>query len=207
MLIAHRPVLYMTNSTLHNPTGHSFSAAQVYRLLELSHRYGFHIVEDDLWESPATTPATRRSRKQDTVATWFQEPLTWQPGQLRHFHHHQLAARMISLKMSIGGVTTSGLAGKIYYTMLSSSSCTNTSGAVDRLYMNRTVDGAGWWRRGARCRRYRARSVHLDPFAQQFHAEALADKGLKMTWCSRAGTILSKAADAVVFCVFSVSIS
>lgn len=49
LLIAHRPVLYMTNNALHNPTGHSFTSAQVYRLLELSHRYNFHILEDDLY--------------------------------------------------------------------------------------------------------------------------------------------------------------
>jgi len=33
LLIAHRPVLYLTNSTLHHPTGHSFTAAQASRLL------------------------------------------------------------------------------------------------------------------------------------------------------------------------------
>jgi DNA-binding transcriptional MocR family regulator len=55
LLITHRPVLYMTNNTLHNPTGHSFSPAQVYRLLELSHRYGFHIEPRRAWQQVGWT--------------------------------------------------------------------------------------------------------------------------------------------------------
>jgi Transcriptional regulators containing a DNA-binding HTH domain and an aminotransferase domain (MocR family) and their eukaryotic orthologs len=45
----HRPSLYLTTGLLHNPTGHSYSAAQAYGLLELAKRYDCHIIEDDLY--------------------------------------------------------------------------------------------------------------------------------------------------------------
>ena len=80
-VIAHKPVLYLTNSTLHNPTGHSFSPAQAYRLLELSHRHGFHI------RRPATTPhpAPRRQRpgQRQLRVRLLENPDRQQPRQLR----------------------------------------------------------------------------------------------------------------------------
>ncbi|MDD0983203.1 PLP-dependent aminotransferase family protein, partial [Pseudomonas shahriarae] len=49
LLAEARPSLYVTTSILHNPTGHSFSAAQAFGLLQLMRQYHCHIIEDDLY--------------------------------------------------------------------------------------------------------------------------------------------------------------
>jgi len=45
----HRPRLFFTQTLLHNPTGGSIDAANAFQLLELAHRHGFMIVEDDVY--------------------------------------------------------------------------------------------------------------------------------------------------------------
>ncbi|MGW8462894.1 aminotransferase-like domain-containing protein [Pseudomonas sp. CLCA07] len=209
LLIAHRPVLYMTNSTLHNPTGHSFSAAQVYRLLELSHRYGFHIVEDDLYGDlqQRRTPRLAASGL-DTVSyvSGFSKTLTANSRVSYAVLSPQLAARMIALKMSIGGVT-SELAEQIICTMLSNGSyAKHIRRTVDRLY--ESSSRVARWLVEAGC------SVSSVPGEGLFiwtrlpnglHAETLANKGLKNDLVLTPGTMLSKAADANSFLRFNVA--
>ncbi|EJM13469.1 transcriptional regulator with HTH domain and aminotransferase domain [Pseudomonas sp. GM21] len=209
LLIAHRPVLYMTNSTLHNPTGHSFSAAQVYRLLELSHRYGFHIVEDDLYGDlqQRRTPRLAASGL-DTVSyvSGFSKTLTANSRVSYAVLSPQLAAQMIALKMSIGGVT-SELAEQIIHTMLSNGSyAKHIRRTVDRLY--ESSSRVANWLVEAGC------SVSSVPGEGLFtwtrlpngvHAENLADRGLKNDLVLTPGTMLSKAADANGFLRFNVA--
>jgi DNA-binding transcriptional MocR family regulator len=45
-LALHRPRLYVTNATLHNPTGTSLSAAAAHRVLKLAEQHGAAIIED-----------------------------------------------------------------------------------------------------------------------------------------------------------------
>jgi DNA-binding transcriptional MocR family regulator len=45
----HKPKLYVINSVLHNPTGHSLSAAKAFQILRLAEQHDFHIVEDDVY--------------------------------------------------------------------------------------------------------------------------------------------------------------
>jgi len=45
----HRPKLFIINSAVHNPTGHTLSAGAAYDVLRLAERYDFHIVEDDTY--------------------------------------------------------------------------------------------------------------------------------------------------------------
>ena len=45
----YRPKLFVVGSVLQNPTGTSLSAAKAYGLLQLAERFGFHIVEDDVY--------------------------------------------------------------------------------------------------------------------------------------------------------------
>ncbi len=45
----HKPKLYVINSVLHNPTGHSLSAAKAFQILRLAEQFDFHIVEDDVY--------------------------------------------------------------------------------------------------------------------------------------------------------------
>jgi len=55
----HRPKLFVSVSVLHNPTGHSLSPSAAHRVVQLAHRYGFHVVEDDTYSQLAAQSATR----------------------------------------------------------------------------------------------------------------------------------------------------
>ncbi|MGE8186265.1 PLP-dependent aminotransferase family protein [Pseudomonas sp. NPDC086278] len=208
-VIAHKPVLYMTNSTLHNPTGHSFSAAQVYRLLELSHRYGFHIVEDDLYGDlqQRRTPRLAASGLDNvSYVSGFSKTLTANSRVSYTALSPQLAARITTLKMSCGGVT-SELAEQITCTMLSNGSyAKHTRRTVDRLY--ESSSRVARWLVEAGC------SVSSLPGEGLFiwtrlpaglHAETLAAKGLDNGLVLAPGTLLSKAADANNYLRFNVA--
>jgi len=56
---AHAPKLFVSVSVLHNPTGHSLSAASAHRVLQLAQRHDFHIVEDDTYGHIAPEHVTR----------------------------------------------------------------------------------------------------------------------------------------------------
>ena len=199
-VIAHRPVLYMTNNSLHNPTGHSFSPAQVYRLLELSHRYGFHIVEDDLYcdlQQRSTPRLAAGGLDNVSYVSGFSKTLTANSRVSYAVLAPPLAARMIGLKMAAGGMT-SELAEQIVCNMLSDGSyAKHTRRTVDRLYdsSNRVTR----WLEEAGC------SVSSLPHEGLFiwtrlpdgyHAETLARKGLEIDLVLAPGTLLSKAPDA-----------
>ena len=57
----HRPRFYVTVSVLHNPTGHSLSAAQSHQVLKLAEAGDFRIVEDDSYALLAPNHAPRLS--------------------------------------------------------------------------------------------------------------------------------------------------
>lgn len=54
----HRPKLFFTNTVLQNPTGTSYTPACAMRVLQSAERYGFWVVEDDLFRelAPSTDP-------------------------------------------------------------------------------------------------------------------------------------------------------
>lgn len=58
-LAKHRPRLYITNTVLQNPTGITFSAAVLHRILLLSQQRGFDIIEDDTFADLEERPAVR----------------------------------------------------------------------------------------------------------------------------------------------------
>jgi len=45
----HRPRLFIVNTAVHNPTGHTLSAGAAYEVLRLAERHDFAIVEDDTY--------------------------------------------------------------------------------------------------------------------------------------------------------------
>ena len=47
LAIAHRPVLLLTQSVLHDPTGSRIAPAQAHRLLRLAEQHDFHIIDHD----------------------------------------------------------------------------------------------------------------------------------------------------------------
>ncbi len=48
-LTEHRPCLYLTNSTLHNPTGATLAPAVAHKLLKLAELHNLTIIEDDIF--------------------------------------------------------------------------------------------------------------------------------------------------------------
>ncbi|MBZ9780831.1 PLP-dependent aminotransferase family protein [Pseudomonas sp. REP124] len=204
-----RPVLYMTNNVLHNPTGHSFSPAQVYRLLELSHRYGFHIVEDDLYgdlQQRMTPRLAAGGLDNVSYISGFSKTLTANSRVSFAVLSPQLAARMVTLKMACGGMT-SELAEQIICAMLSDGSyAKHTRRTVDRLY--ESSSRVSTWLMEAGC------SVSSLPheglyiwtrLPQGLHAETLARKGMDIDLVLAPGTLLSKAPDASQFLRFNVA--
>jgi DNA-binding transcriptional MocR family regulator len=56
---AHRPKLYLTNAGLQNPTGAKLGLATAHRLLGLAQRFGFRILEDDIFRDFEAQPGLR----------------------------------------------------------------------------------------------------------------------------------------------------
>ncbi|MEI2416408.1 PLP-dependent aminotransferase family protein [Orrella sp. JC864] len=49
MAARHKPKLFIINSAVHNPTGHTLSAGAAYEVLRLAERHDFQVVEDDTY--------------------------------------------------------------------------------------------------------------------------------------------------------------
>ena len=45
----HKPKLFIVNSAVHNPTGHTLSAGAAYDILRIAERHDFMVVEDDTY--------------------------------------------------------------------------------------------------------------------------------------------------------------
>lgn len=55
----HRPIVYLTNSAVHNPTGATMSIAKAHRVLQLAEAHDMTIVEDDIFADFEEDPAPR----------------------------------------------------------------------------------------------------------------------------------------------------
>ncbi len=122
LLAQHRPSLYLTTSVLHNPTGHSFSPSQAFRLLQLAREYRCHIVEDDLYgdlhPNPPPRLATLAGLEQVTYLSGFSKVLTANARVSYVVAVPQLAANLTNMKLMSGGIT-SELFEQIVYRLLS----------------------------------------------------------------------------------------
>ncbi|MCJ7959760.1 MAG: PLP-dependent aminotransferase family protein [Pseudomonas sp.] len=125
LLAEHRPSLYLTTSVLQNPTGHSFSPSQAFRLLQLTQQYACHIVEDDLYgdlhPSPPPRLAALAGLDQVTYLSGFSKILSANTRVSFVVAAPQLAANLTNMKLMSGGVT-SELFEQIVYRMLSEGS-------------------------------------------------------------------------------------
>ncbi|MDR6580231.1 PLP-dependent aminotransferase family protein [Pseudomonas fluorescens] len=125
LLAEHRPSLYLTTSVLHNPTGHSFSPGQAFRLLQLTQRYHCHIIEDDLYGDLHPNPPPRLAAlaglDQVTYLSGFSKILSANTRVSYVVAAPQLAANLTHMKLMSGGVT-SELFEHIVYRMLSEGS-------------------------------------------------------------------------------------
>ena len=57
----HAPKMMVSVSVLHNPTGYGLSLPVAHQLVNLAHRYNFHVVEDDTYGHMAPAHAVRMS--------------------------------------------------------------------------------------------------------------------------------------------------
>ncbi len=57
----HLPKMLVSVSVLHNPTGYGLSLPSAHQLVNLAHRYNFHVVEDDTYGHMAPAHAVRLS--------------------------------------------------------------------------------------------------------------------------------------------------
>jgi len=57
----HAPKMMVSVSVLHNPTGYGLSLPVAHQLVNLAHRYNFHVIEDDTYGHMAPTHAVRLS--------------------------------------------------------------------------------------------------------------------------------------------------
>lgn len=125
LLAEHRPRLYLTTSVLHNPTGHSFSPGQAFRLLQLTQQYHCHIVEDDLYGDLHPNPPPRLAAlaglDQVTYLSGFSKILSANARVSFVVAAPQLAANLTNMKLMSGGVT-SELFEQVVYRMLSEGS-------------------------------------------------------------------------------------
>ncbi|AUG07515.1 PLP-dependent aminotransferase family protein [Pseudomonas sp. S09G 359] len=125
LLSEHRPSLYLTTSVLQNPTGHSFSPSQAFRLLQLTRQYHCHIVEDDLYGDLHPNPPPRLAAlaglEQVTYLSGFSKILSANARVSYVVAAPQLAANLTNMKLMSGGVT-SELFEQIVYRMLSEGS-------------------------------------------------------------------------------------
>ena len=109
LLIQHRPALYLTTGLLHNPTGHSFSPAQAYGLLELAKRYDCHIIEDDLYGDLHPSPPPRlvalAGVQHVTYLSGFSKTLSANLRVSFVVAAPQVAANLTQMKLMCGGIT------------------------------------------------------------------------------------------------------
>ena len=108
--IEQRPVLYLTTSILHNPTGHSFSPGQAYGVLELAKRYNCHVIEDDLYGDLHPNPPPRLAAlaglEQVTYLSGFSKTLSANLRVSYVVAAPQLAANLTQMKLMCGGITS-----------------------------------------------------------------------------------------------------
>lgn len=125
LLAEHRPSLYLTTSVLQNPTGHSFSPGQAFRLLQLTQQYHCHIIEDDLYGDLHPNPPPRLAALAGldhvTYLSGFSKTLSANTRVSYVVAAPQLAANLTNMKLMSGGVT-SELLEQIVYRMLSEGS-------------------------------------------------------------------------------------
>ncbi|MFC6337708.1 aminotransferase class I/II-fold pyridoxal phosphate-dependent enzyme [Pseudomonas sp. CCM 7891] len=122
LLAEQRPSLYLTTGVLHNPTGHSFSPGQAFRLLQLTRQYGCHIIEDDLYGDLHPNPPPRLAAlaglEQVTYLSGFSKVLSANARVSYVVAAPQLAANLTNMKLMSGGIT-SELFEQIAYRLLS----------------------------------------------------------------------------------------
>jgi DNA-binding transcriptional MocR family regulator len=115
------PKVYFTQSVLQNPSGTSMSAHAAFRVLQIAERYGFLVVEDDIFSDLETQPVTRLATldrlNRVIYARSFSKTLS---GSLRVGFiacRQDIADDLVDIKM-LTSVTSSQFTERLLYTML-----------------------------------------------------------------------------------------
>jgi DNA-binding transcriptional MocR family regulator len=108
----HAPKVFFTNTNLQNPTGTSYAPSVAYQILRLAERYGFQVVEDDIFSGlapePSQTIASLDQLKRVAYVGSFSKVVS--PCLRVGFVacNEEIAQRILHLKMA-SGLTTSEL--------------------------------------------------------------------------------------------------
>lgn len=118
---AHKPKLFLINSAVHNPTGHTLSAASAYDILRLAEKHDFLIVEDDTYADfhpgvPVRLASLDRLQRVILVGGYAK---TLAAGLRVGFlaASPELVARLTDLKL-LAGLTTSNLGECVVHRLL-----------------------------------------------------------------------------------------
>lgn len=115
------PKAFFTNTTLHNPTGTSYSPSVAYQILRLAEQYGFFIVEDDIFAGlapePSPTIASLDQLKRVAYVGSFSKVISpcLRVGYLAC--NEEITQRILYFKMA-SGLTTSELNEQITHSIL-----------------------------------------------------------------------------------------
>lgn len=122
LIIAHQPRVYVINSALHNPTGHSLPAAQASQLVGLARQYAMHIIEDDVYCDLQSHPTPRLAALGGTeyvsYISGFSKTLSPNIRSSYVVAHPPLAQRLTQLKLASGAMTST-MTEQIIYRVLS----------------------------------------------------------------------------------------
>ncbi|OBU85385.1 PLP-dependent aminotransferase family protein [Chromobacterium subtsugae] len=212
LLAARKPRIYLTTSLLHNPTGHSFTPAQSYRLLQLTKQYGCHIVEDDLYGDLHSSPPPRLAALAgfDHVSylSGFSKVLSANTRASYVVTTPDLSAKLCHLKLMSGGIT-SELLEQLLCRMLTEGSYGKHR---NRLVVRLLESGSrvAEWLRQSGCEPAHSFDGGMFIWARLpagIDAEELAQRGLEQDLVLAPGTLFSRNPDARRFMRFNVASS
>lgn len=117
-----RPRVYVINSALHNPCGHSLAPAQASQLVALARQYDMHIIEDDVYCDLQSHPTPRLAAlgglAQVSYISGFSKTLSPNIRSSYVVAQPQLAQRLAQLKLASGAMTST-MTEQIIYRVLS----------------------------------------------------------------------------------------
>lgn len=117
----HRPKLFIVNTAVHNPTGHTLSAGVAYEVLRIAERYDFLLVEDDTYAdfhpgAPVRLAALDRLNRVLLVGGYSKTlAASLRVGYIAAAP--ALIERLVDIKL-LGGLTTPGLGEQVVHRIL-----------------------------------------------------------------------------------------
>ncbi len=210
LLKTHRPRVYLTTGVLQNPTSHSFTCGQSFRLLQLAAEHHLHIIEEDLFGDLHLTPPSRLAAlaglEMVTYVSGFSRTLTanGQVGFVAASPH--LAAALTHQKLMSGSVT-SELLEQIVYRMLSDGSYGKHLHRIKPRLLESTERVSAWLKTAGCVLPYASEGGMFlwAKLGEGMDGESVAMKALEQNMVLAPGTLFGRGAVANNFLRFNVA--